>query len=100
MWVITLCGSFKFKDVLLKLAPQLELNGNVVLVPTFPIDDELVLTDEELFTLGEVHREKIKMSDEVFIVDVDGYIGNSTKLEIEFAKSLGKDIKFLSTISK
>ena len=41
------------------------------------------------------HFEKIKLSDSIFVVNVDNYIGESTKKEIEYAKELGKDIFYL-----
>ena len=66
MKVITICGSFKFVNEMIRLAIHLELNGNIVLMPIFPI------------------------------VDVNGYIGNSTRSEIEFANSIGKQIKYYS----
>lgn len=96
MKVITICGSFKFVNEMIRFAIQLELKGNIVLMPIFPIEDEIVLNESELITLGEVHKKKIEMADEVFIVDVNGYIGSSTRSEIEFAKSIGKQIKYYS----
>ena len=96
MKVITICGSFKFVNEMIRFAIQLELKGNIVLMPIFPIEDEIVLNESELITLGEVHKKKIEMADEVFIVDVNGYIGNSTRSEIEFANSIGKQIKYYS----
>ena len=61
--------------------------------------------DEEAWTEGtkemldDMHKRKIDMSDEVFIIDVDGYIGASTQSEIEYAKHTGKIIHYLSEIS-
>lgn len=46
----------------------------------------------EYSLIDKIHKEKIKLSDAILVVNVDGYIGNSTKNEIEYAKSLNKEI--------
>lgn len=91
--VITVCGSLKFKKEIVETAVRLETAGNVALIPVFP-DNEAVLTDEEINMLGKMHKEKIKLSDAVFIVNVNQYIGKSTKSEIDFAKELNKEILY------
>lgn len=91
MKIITICGSIKFKDEMAKTAIQLELAGNNVLMPILPTK-EISLTDEEISKLGNIHKEKIKISDAIFVINVSGYIGKSTESEIEFAKSLNKEI--------
>ncbi len=99
MKVITICGSLKFKDEIIKAALQLELEGNIVLTPIFPINnEEISFTEDELIILGKMHKEKIRLSDSIFVVDVNGYIGSSTKSEIEFAKSLNKEILFYTDL--
>lgn len=99
MKVITICGSLKFKDEIIKAALQLELEGNIVLTPIFPINnEEISFTEDELIILGKMHKEKIRLSDSIFVVDVFGYIGNSTEREIEFAKSLNKEILFYTDL--
>ncbi len=99
MKIITICGSLKFKDEMMKVAMQMELNENIVLIPIFPMsDDKIVLTEEESTILGKMHKEKIKLSDAIFVVNVNGYIGNSTKSEIEYAKTLNKEIMYLEPL--
>lgn len=92
--VITICGSLRFKDEMIKIALEMELAKNVVLLPIFPIDDTKKLTDTQLDILGRMHKEKIKISDEILVVNVNGYIGKSTNSEIEFARSLNKTIVY------
>ena len=46
--------------------------------------------------LGGVHLQKIRMADEVYIVDPGGYVGESTRREISYARSLGKPVRYLS----
>ncbi len=95
MKIITVCGSLRFQKEILETAERLELQGNCVLAPIYPVrQGENAYTEEELFTLNAMHREKIKLSDAIFVVNVDGYIGSSTRSEIEFAKSLGKEVLY------
>lgn len=96
MKIITICGSLKFKDEILKIAEKLEIEGNAVIAPIYPTsDDKDAYTDEEVEMLDKMHKEKIKISDAIYVVNVGGYIGSSTKSEITFAKKLGKEIIYL-----
>lgn len=97
--VITICGSLKFKEEMMKVAMQMELAGNVILIPIFTINDQSVCTLEEGMMLGQMHKEKIKMSDAIFVVNVNGYIGESTKGEIEYARALNKEILSLEPLN-
>lgn len=97
MKIITICGSLRFKDAMMKVAMQMELAGNVVLTPIFLTgDNKDIYTEEEVIMLGKIHKEKIKLSDAILVVDEDNYIGNSTRNEIEFAKSLNKEVIYYS----
>ncbi|WP_413509065.1 hypothetical protein [Carnobacterium maltaromaticum] len=99
MRIITVCGSFKFKDEMMKVAEQLELTGNVALIPIFPLNNNInAFTEKELTMLGKMHKEKIKLSDAILVVNVNSYIGNSTKNEIEFAESLNKEIVYYTDL--
>lgn len=51
-------------------------------------------TEEEALMLDKMHKERIKLADAILVVNVDGYIGNSTSKEIEFAKALNKEIMY------
>ncbi len=93
MKIITICGSIKFKEEMMDTAIKLELEGNIVLMPIFHLNgDKDDFSKEELIILGNMHKEKIKLSDDILVVNVDNYIGESTKKEIEFARSLNKEI--------
>lgn len=98
MKVITICGSMKYIDTMMEVSERVEMQGNVVLIPIYnpskPNKDSF--TEEEIKILDAMHRERIKLSDAILVVDVDGYIGNSTKSEIEFAKDHGKEIMYYS----
>jgi hypothetical protein len=97
MNVITLCGSTKFKDEFLGINKWLTLQGNVVIsVGLFgQVDHEPILPEEKIL-LDEVHKAKIDLANEIFVVDVKGYIGNSTKSEIEYAMIKKKKIRYLT----
>lgn len=102
--VITLCGSTRFKDEFLKAQKELSLQGNIVIsVGLFGhsgdqevwenMDEGTRTQTKEM--LDDMHKRKIDMADEIFVINVDGYIGESTKSEIEYAKKNGKKVNYL-----
>ena len=96
MKIITICGSLKFKNKMIEVAEKLELQENAVITPIYPTNSNKdAYTDEQVDILDKMHKEKIKISDAIYVVNVGGYIGTSTKSEIEYAKSLGKEILYL-----
>lgn len=101
MKIITVCGSYKFKKEMLEIAEKMTLNGNCMLMPidlTKP-NKEAYSKDEALM-IDKMHKEKIKLSDAILVVNVNGYIGNSTKSEIKFAKLLNKEILYYTDLIK
>ena len=102
--VITLCGSTRFKDQFLEAQKRLTLEDNIVIsVGLFGHSgdnevwenmDEGTLTATKAM-LDDMHKAKIDMSDEIFVINVGGYIGESTRSEIEYAEMTGKLIKYL-----
>lgn len=96
MKIITICGSLKFKNKMIEVAEKLELQENAVISPIYPTNSNKdAYTDEQVDILDRMHKEKIKISDAIYVVNVGGYIGSSTKSEIEYAKALGKEILYL-----
>ena len=97
--IITLCGSIRFKTEFLKVQEKLTLEGNIVLTPNFfnNIKKEDI-NDDIKDMLDKMHRQKIDMSDEIYVINVGGYIGESTKSEIEYARAKGKKISYLENI--
>ena len=95
--VITLCGSTRFKDAFLEAQKRLTLEGNIVIsVGLFGHSgDDEVLTESIKQMLDDMHKRKIDMADEIFVINVGGYIGDSTRSEIEYAKASGKTIRYL-----
>jgi hypothetical protein len=96
MKVITLCGSTKFKDAYMTAQKDLTMQGNIVIsVGVFGHADGESLTEQQKDMLDNIHLHKIDMSDEIFIINVGGYIGNSTKREIAYAEQQGKIVNYL-----
>lgn len=94
--IVTLIGSTKFKDEFYETALLLTIEGYIVLTPfVFSHHDNIKLTSEVIDNLNELIRHKIDMSDEVFVINKDQYIGKSTKEEIEYAISKNKIINYL-----
>ena len=103
--VITLCGSTRFKDEFMEAQKRLTLEGNIVIsVGLFGHsgDDEVWggmdegALSETKRMLDDMHKRKIDMADEVFVIDAGGYIGESTRSEIEYANSKGMPVRYLS----
>ena len=103
MKIITLCGSTKFRKEYEQKNAELSLKGNVVFsVGLFGKtegdkgkENNITLTLYQKNLLDSVHLAKIKLSDEIFVINVNGYIGESTKREIEYAHSHGKTVRYL-----
>lgn len=95
--VITLCGSTKFKDEFMRVQKELTLEGNIVIsVGLFGHSgDEEAWAEGTKEMLDEMHKRKIDMADEIFVINVDGYIGSSTKSEIEYAEAHNKKVRYL-----
>ena len=96
--VITLCGSIRFKNEFMKVQEELTLDGNIVFTPNFFNNLKGEINAETKKMLDEMHRQKIDMSNEIYVINFGGYIGESTKSEIEYAKANGKKISYLENI--
>ena len=102
--VITLCGSTRFKDEFMEAQKRLTLKGNIVIsvglfghagdAEVWENMDEGTLTKTKEM-LDDMHKRKIDMADEIFVINVGGYIGSSTRSEIEYAKLTGKTVRYL-----
>jgi len=102
--VITLCGSTKFKEEFYEVQKRLTLEGNIVIsVGLFGhsgdsevwdgMDEGTLSKTKEM--LDDMHKRKIDMADGIYVINVGGYIGDSTRSEIEYAKALGKSVDYL-----
>ena len=93
--IVALCGSLRFFEKMQQTAELLEIEkGWCVLTPiAHTLDRDL--TPQEIALLGDIHKAKIDISDAIFVVNVDGYVGNAVKQEIEYARKKGKEILYL-----
>ena len=105
--VITLCGSTRFKDDFMRVQKELTLKGNIVIsVGLFGhsgddevwdgMDEGTLSKTKEM--LDDMHKRKIDMADEIFVINVGGYIGDSTRSEIEYAVKNGKKVNYLEKV--
>lgn len=105
--VITLCGSTKFKDEFIAAQKRLTLAGNIVISvglfghsgdgEVWEAMDEGTLTKTKEM-LDDMHKRKIDMADEIFVINVGGYIGSSTRSEIAYAQATGKPVRYLEEV--
>ena len=100
MKVMTLCGSSKFPKEMMKVAEKIALDGYCVLTPVYPVLENIERTEEQLIKLKEAHFKRIELSDAILVVDINNYIGNSTNLEIDYAKKLCKEIIYYTDLIK
>ena len=105
--VITLCGSTKFKDDFIREQKRLTLEGNIILtVGLFGhsgdnevwegMDDGTLTKTKEM--LDDMHFRRIDMSDEIFVINKNGYIGTSTRNEIDYNIKTGKKVNYMENI--
>lgn len=94
--VVTLCGSTKFKQAYMDAAYREALEGKIVLtVGCFAHADGITLTEKEKARFDELHKRKIDISREILVLNVGGYIGESTQSEILYAHANGKKVRYL-----
>lgn len=100
--VVTLCGSTRFKDAFMEAQKRLTLAGNIVIsVGLFGHSgDNEVWTEGTKEMLDNMHKRKIDMSDGIYVINVGGYIGESTRSEIDYAIRNGKTIEYLEPLKK
>ena len=102
--VITLCGSTRFKDEFMEAQKRLTLQGNIVISVGLyghagdqevwdGMDEGTLSKTKEM--LDDMHKRKIDMADAIYVINKGGYIGDSTRWEIEYAKRTGKGVEYL-----
>jgi len=98
--IICLCGSAKFYKLFEEYNYKFTLEGYIVLSIGYNTksDKGLEITEEQKKMLDELHKRKIDLADEVFIINKDGYIGESTRSEIEYANKKEKNINYMEDI--
>jgi len=97
--IITLCGSTRFRDEFITEQKRLTLEGNIVIsVGLFGHSgDNEVWSESTKEMLDDMHKRKIDLADEIFVINPGGYIGSSTRSEIEYALKTGKAVRYLES---
>lgn len=99
MKIIALCGSTKFKKEFEQINRELTLAGHIVLsVGVFCHSGDTV-TDAQKVLLDIIHKKKIDLADEIFVINKNGYIGQSTRSEIKYAIAAGKKVRYLEELA-
>jgi len=94
--IVCLCGSTRYKDQYIYHNARLTCEGYIVLsVGLWGHKEEKYPTPDVKKRLDELHLRKIDLADWVFVLNVDGYIGESTRNEIDYAEALGKPVLYL-----
>ena len=98
--IICLCGSTRFMDAFFDAGWKFTLEGKIVLSVgvwrTGPTDHAGEWLGREVKdALDELHLRKIDLADEVFVLNVGGYVGDSTRREIKYAELAGKPVSYL-----
>lgn len=95
--IVTICDSMKSKDKMIEVAKDLEIKNKYIVIQCVYSNDKF--NEKEQLLLADLHYKKIDISDAIYVVNVNGYIGTSTKEEIEYAKSLNKEIFSLEPLN-
>ena len=98
MKIVTLCGSLKLIKEMMTIAEKMALDGYCILTPVYPVSENMEKTKEQLIKLKEAHFKRIELSDAILVVNINNYIGESTNLEIDYAKKLGKEIIYYTDL--
>lgn len=99
MKTYTICGSMRFEKEMQEIALELETNCNMNILQCVYNPGNKLLSEAEISILTQLHYQKIDMSDGIYVIDINGYIGQSVKKEIEYAKSHNKEIIYHSKLS-
>ncbi len=93
--VICMCGSLKYTSILMQETEKLTLEGYNVISVIYETKDRDSYTDEDIRLFTQLHFQKIDLSDAIYVVNVNGHIGDGTKKDIEYAEQTGKEIIYM-----
>ncbi len=96
--IVTICGSLKFTKEMIDVSLKLQIEkGYIVIQPCYNFND-ISLNEKDIQTVNKIHKQKIDISDAIYVLNINGYIGNSVKSEIEYAKAHNKEIIYHTPI--
>lgn len=90
--IVTICGSMKFENEMKRIAFQLETRYKMCVLQCVYNEDDKDLSDDEIEFLNSSHFKKIEISDAVYIININEYIGEQVKKEMAYAKKSGKEV--------
>ena len=94
MKTYTLCGSMRFEKEMQKVAYDLETQKGYNILQCIYTVDGIKPTAEELQALESAHYQKIDISDGIYVLNIDGYVGESVLKEINYAQRHGKEVVY------
>lgn len=103
--IVCLCGSTRFWKTFQEINLRETCAGKIVLsigAATGSDTEHLAsgaITADDKQRFDELHKRKIDMADEVLVLNIGGYIGDSTRSEIEYATELGKQVNYLEPLN-
>ena len=99
MKTVTICGSMRFSEEMKKIALELEIYHGLNVLQCVYNPQNIDISNTQKAALSNAHFKKIDLSDAIYVVDIDGYIGESVKQEIAYARANGKEVIFHSGVS-
>lgn len=100
MKTVTICGSMRFADEMKDIALQLEISHDMNVIQCIYNSHGVHLSDDDMKQIVEAHYKKIELSDAIYVVNIDGYIGESVRKEIEYAERNGIEVIYHTEFSK
>lgn len=100
MKTVTICGSMRFEKEMMAISFFLETKYYFCVLQCVYNTEQQDISECELEKLAKAHYKKIELSDAIYVLDIDGYIGEQVAKEIEYAKALGKEVIYNSTFIK
>jgi len=96
MKTVTVCGSMRFKEEMMSVSFLLEAKCHFCVLQCVYNVDHLDISESDPEFLAKAHYRKIELSDAIYVLDINGYVGEQTSKEIEYAKNRGKEIIYHS----
>lgn len=93
--IVVLCGSTRFYDWFQQANYTLTMQGKIVLSVGWAKERDVPITPAQKKMLDELHKRKIDLADSVLILNIGGYIGESTLSEIEYAEKMDKPVTYI-----
>lgn len=94
MKTFTICGSMRFSEQMKEIAYYLESDKRYNILQCTYCTDDITPTQDEIMQITKAHYKKIDLSDGIYVVNIDGYIGESVQQEIEYTRKCGKEVIF------